>query len=126
MGSLQEEFGIAASLQDGVVEAGSAFGHEQGWWVNGTEIGHFDSDGRLDLRLTRAVISEQRANLKADADVELRRSASDWISVRLTTANLTAVLERFEEAAAAHRAPQGMAPALPPTGAALERRRRFH
>jgi hypothetical protein len=124
--AMQGAFATAASGIDGVIEAGSAFGHEQGWWVNGKEIAHFDADGSLDIRLTKAIIRQRRPSLEADPDVELRRTGSDWISVRLTTANLAAVLAVFEDAASAHRAPAGSTTALAPTGAALERRRRFH
>lgn len=111
----------------GVVESQSAFTEDDAFWVNGKEIAHFHGDADLELRLTRAVIRDGRARLKADARIELRQGASDWVKIRVTKAgDLAFVNELVEAAAAAHRAAKGVTPAPPPVGAALERRRRFH
>ena len=67
---------------EGVEESGSIFGDGDGFWVNGTQIAHILDDGEMELRLTKAQISEHRARLKADERVELRKSASDWLTVR--------------------------------------------
>jgi hypothetical protein len=56
---------------DGVIESPSAFGDAEAFWVNGKQVGHFREDDVLELRLTRAAISAQRARLKTDARVEL-------------------------------------------------------
>jgi hypothetical protein len=112
---------------DGVVESGSAFTEGDAFWVNGKQVAHFIDDGIVQLRLTRAAISEQRSRLKADPRIELRQGASDWIKIRLTSASDVALLgELAGLAAAAHRAARGTMAAPPPVGAALERRRRFH
>ena len=111
----------------GVVESDSMFKDDLAYWVNGKEIAHFESDRVIEIRLTRPVISEHRADLRADQRVDLRRSGSDWIEVLFTTSEDSHfVLELVELAAAAHRVPPGATPAPPPTGAELERRRRFH
>ncbi len=112
---------------EGVVESPSAFGPGGAFWCNGKEIAHFDSDSVVDLRLTRAVIRELRATLRDDARVELRRGTSDWLEVRMSSSDdVGFVFELAERAAAAHRAGAGETPRLPPGGADLERRRRFH
>jgi Family of unknown function (DUF5519) len=120
---------LAAALGriDGVVESDSVFKNGPGFWVNGTEIAHFEGASALDLRLTRAEIRARRAELRGDPRVALRASSSDWLTVEFgTAADEAFVLELAEIAAAAHRPPGGTASLPPPTGAALTRRRRFH
>ncbi len=112
---------------DGVVESGGIFTDGDAYWVNGKEIAHFHGDADIELRLTRAIISEQRGRLKSDPRVELRRGASDWITMHPAKAGDLALLRELAElAAAAHRAAPGTMAAPPPVGAALDRRRRFH
>jgi hypothetical protein len=111
----------------GVAESDSAFKDAPGFWVNGKEIAHFEGASAIDLRLTRAEIQARRVRLRTDPRVTLRSGASDWLTVEFgTAADEAFVLELAEIAAAAHRPPDGSAPLLPPTGAALARRRRFH
>jgi hypothetical protein len=110
----------------GVLESPGTFSEEDAYWVNAKEIAHFH-DGDLELRLTRPVISAHRERLRADDRIERRAPSSDWILVRCRSPrDIPLVRELAELAAAAHRPPPGVAPELPPTGAALERRRRFH
>lgn len=112
---------------EGVSESPSMFTDALAFWVDGKEIAHFDADDVLDLRLTRAVIREHRARLKADARVTLRRSGGDWVEVRFAGAEDVAFVgELAELAAAAHRPAPGAAAKAPPVGPALDRRRRFH
>lgn len=124
---MADSLAAAMSRIDGVVEGDSAFRDGPGFWVNGTEIAHFESPSAIDLRLTKAEIRAGRPRLRADPRVTLRSSSSDWLTVGFATAADEAlVLELAEVAAAAHRPPPGSAPVLPPAGAALARRRRFH
>jgi hypothetical protein len=116
----------ALRMIDGVVESDSAFRDDLAFWVNGTEIAHFEADHAIDIRLTRAEIRARRAELRADPRVVLRGSSSDW----LTTVCRSAQDEDFvvglvRIAAGAHRQAGGSA-LPPPSGAALARRRRFH
>lgn len=112
---------------DGVEVSPSMFGTDDAIWCNGKEIAHFDADDVVDVRLTKAVIREMRAELRSDERVTLRKRASDWIEVRMSTTNdVDAVVALVERAAAAHRAPPGVIPKRVPRGADLERRRRFH
>jgi hypothetical protein len=129
MNALERSIRAAFKRVDGVIESPSAFGTDEdvAYWVNGKEIAHWDRDGSIDVRLTRKGISGRRAELKTDARVDLRRSGSDWVQIRCTSRkDVPFVLELFEAAVEAHRAPSGQMAKLPPTGAALERRRRFH
>ena len=98
-----------------------------GWWCNGKEIAHAEEPDLIDIRVTKPVIRELREILRSDQRVIMRKSASDWIEVRYRGADdLSFVVDLVERAAAAYRAPPGQTPVRPPTGAALERRRRFH
>jgi hypothetical protein len=111
----------------GVQESGSIFGDGDGFWVNGTQVAHILDDGKMELRLTKAQISEHRARLKADERVELRKGASDWLTVRWSKpADVALISELAEIAAASHRAADGVPAKPPPHGAELARRRRFH
>ncbi len=111
-----------------VQRSASAFGAEDAYWVNGKEVLHFDAPDVVDVRLTRAEIRMRRQELRDDSRVQLRRSSSaDWIEVRFATAaDVDFVVQLAEVSAAAHRARDGSAAKSPPTGADLERRRRFH
>ena len=110
----------------GVLESPSIFSEEDAYWVNAPEIAHFH-DGDLELRLTRRLFSANRERLRADPRIQRRTPSSDWIAIHCASPrDLVIVRELAEMAAAAHRPPAGVAPELPPTGAALKRRRRFH
>jgi hypothetical protein len=112
---------------DGVVEGESAFREGPAYWANGTEIVHLDGPDRLDIRLTRTGIRQRRDQLRADPRVQLRSSASDWLTVQYhTAADEQFILDLVHAAAAAHQPPAGTTPAPPPTGTDLARRRRFH
>jgi hypothetical protein len=114
---------IAASL-DGVEVGDGAFGPGVALWVGRREIAHFDGPNVLDLRLTREVIRVERESLKRDPRVTLRRSASDWLELDVTDRDVDAATALIARAVEANRA--SAPPGLPPTGADLERRRRFH
>jgi hypothetical protein len=113
---------------EGFEEGSSIFSDddaERAWFVDGTQVANLVRGDTLGLRLTRRNISALRARLKADPHIELRRS--DWIRIRLDAdVNLDWILELAETAAAAHRPPPGVPPRMPPRGADLARRRRFH
>ena len=112
---------------DGVSVSDSMFGDGDAYWVNGKEIAHFEPDGAIEVRLTKAVIRERRPELTADPRVELRPSGADWITIRVgNTPDEAFVVGLVATAAEAHRPPPGVPAKPPPTGADLERRRRFH
>jgi hypothetical protein len=97
------------------------------WWVNAKEIAHFHAGGEIEIRLTKAVIREQRAELRTDERVTLRPGTSDWLTVKVETKrDVDFVVGLVEQAAAANRPPPGEMAKPPPTGAALARRKRFH
>ena len=93
-------------------------------WVGKREVAHFDDDHTLDVRLTRKQISARRSELKSHPKVALRANTSDWLEVEVASPDDAGFAEGLvRDAIAANRdAPQG----LPPSGAELERRRRFH
>jgi hypothetical protein len=112
---------------EGVVESAGVFTDGDAFWVNATEIAHFHDDDVIELRITKRAFSEHRERLKADPRIRRHSSSSDWIDVRFEKpADVAFVAELAELAAAAHRPGSGSPLKPPPTGAALERRRRFH
>ncbi|MEA3076498.1 MAG: hypothetical protein QOF60_1406 [Actinomycetota bacterium] len=115
--------GIAASI--GGVEVGEgAFAPGIALWVGRREIAHFDGPNVLDVRMTRALIRTNRDELNRDGRVRLRRSTSDWLGFDVSDGDTAAVTMLITQAVAANlpTAPDGP----PPSGADLERRRRFH
>ena len=81
------------------------FGGDAAWWINGKEIAHPHGDGVIEVRLTKAVISDLRALLKADDRVELRRSGADWVTARYASAGDVAFVAALVEAAVKNSAP---------------------
>ena len=109
-----------AQIGDGVFTEGQAI------WCGTREVAHFhDGTRELEVRLTKAGVREHRAELKADPRVTLRKSASDWVAFEVAKrADEKDALELVRLAVQfnAPTAPAG----LPPSGADLARRRRFH
>lgn len=113
---------------DGVVESPSMFSDRPALWVNGKEIVHKDADDVYDVRLTRKVIRQMRARLRADSRVHLRPSSSaDWVEVAVAGSDDEELLvELIAAAADAHRPPAGATLLPAPAGDELARRRRLH
>ncbi len=108
-----------AELGDGAFAPGPAL------WVGKREVAHFDDERTLDVRLTKSAIRERREELRADPRVVLRASPSDWLEVVVGNeedAEWAYLLVADAVAANLPTAPPGM----PPSGAELKRRRRFH
>jgi hypothetical protein len=112
---------------EGVIVSDSMFGHGAAYWVNGTEIAHFESDEVIEVRLTRLEIRERRPAFKADDRVDLRPSGADWITVRFSSPDdVSFVVDLVTIAAHAHQPPSGKTARPPPTGEAFRHRQRFH
>jgi hypothetical protein len=110
---------------DGAQLGAGAFAAGAALWVGRREIAHIDADGALDLRLTKAVIRRHRVEFDSDERTTLRAPGSDWLEIRVDrTADVDFALSLVEEAVRANLATATLGP--PPSGAALERRRRFH
>jgi hypothetical protein len=126
-GPLPNELPTGLADISGVSIGQSAFVSGPAVWAGGKEICHRDASGGFDVRLTRALIKKLKPTLVGDARVTLRRSsASDWLEVTCSGADDDVLLrDLVERAAAAHPNPAGLS-APPPSGGALERRRRFH
>jgi hypothetical protein len=117
-------FDRCAGLDHAVIGEG-AFGPGPAVWVGKREIAHFDDEFTLDVRLTKPVIRARRSELAADGRARLRSSSSDWLEVGIASeadVDFALLLVRDAVAANLSTAPPG----VPPTGAELERRRRFH
>ncbi|HEV2780585.1 MAG TPA: luciferase family protein [Actinophytocola sp.] len=99
---------------EGVLESGSRYKPDLAYWVDGTEIAHFESEDLLDVRLTRRLIRAHRDELRSDPAVTLRPGSSDWITVDVTGPDGLARARRLVGlAAGAHRAPPGTIPRPP-------------
>lgn len=123
--SRQERFIDRCDQLSGVAIGEGAFGPGPAVWVGTREIAHLDDDGSVDIRLTRGVIRSRRGALLADERISLRPSSSDWLRFHLREdGDLGDALALVQDAVEANlpTAPPG----LPPSGAELERRRRFH
>ena len=110
---------------DGAALGEGAFAPGPALWIGKREVAHFDEERRLEVRLTRTEIRRRRAELQLDDRVSLRHGTSDWLEVAIESDDdarwaTALVLDAVE--ANRPTAPVG----LPPTGAELERRRRFH
>jgi hypothetical protein len=99
-----EDFMTRGARLRGVTVRKSHFrAHGDALWLGKTEIGHWHND-QADIRLTRAVVRELGDELREDARIDLRRSGSDWILVRLRrTADVDRALELLRHAARATR-----------------------
>jgi hypothetical protein len=119
-GFMERCAGIAgAALGEGAFASGAAI------WVGKREVAHFDGPDELDVRLTKSVIHERRPELSSDERVELRPRTSDWIRVRVRSqSEFDHAFALLQDAVAANLSTA--TPGVPPSGAELARRRRFH
>jgi len=109
-----------------LLPGGAVFGGREGFWIDGTLVAELADGERIKLRLTKPLIRELRAQLDADPRVQ-RRKTSDWITVRFArAADAVWIGELMARAAELYRPAEGVVPRPPPTGAELERRRRWH
>ncbi|HEY2947094.1 MAG TPA: luciferase family protein [Micromonosporaceae bacterium] len=112
---------------DGVVESPSMFKDDDGYWVNGKEIAHFEEPGSLGVRLTRPEIRAAKALFTGDGPARRRAPSSDWVVIDVgTPEGIDLALSLARKAAAVHAPPDGAAAAPPPTGSRLASLRRFH
>jgi hypothetical protein len=110
---------------DGAVIAEGAFSPGPALWVGKREIAHFDGVQTLDVRLTRSNIASRRSELRANDRIVLRPGSSDWLEVKIESpGDVEFAISLVKEAVAANL--ETAVPGLPPTGADLQRRRRFH
>jgi hypothetical protein len=100
--SLFDDFMERGARLRGVTVRQSKFrGHETALWLGSREIAHCHN-GQADIRLTREVVRELGVELRSDARIDLRRSGSDWILVRLRRqADVDRALELLRRAARA-------------------------
>ena len=111
----------------GTEEGENSWGDGLALWVNAKQVANFTAEDVVELRLTKAMKRTLKARLIADERVHFRGASSHWLSVRFEkAADVDFVAELAGLAAVAHLPADGTAPKPPPTGAAMERRKRFH
>jgi hypothetical protein len=127
MAGIQDLIGSLGRL-DGADIGESMFTGGQALWVNGKEVAHFEEGGVVDIRLTSPLIRQRRSELRENPAVTLRKSSgADWLEVAVSSKpDEDLVRELVLLAISAHAAPAGTQPKSPPTGAKLEKMRRFH
>lgn len=127
MASLEQRLRKAILEVDGVMAGDSVFDvGREAFFVDARQMASI-LDGAVHVRLTWPVVRGRRENLRGDPRVDIPRSGTDWISVSFRTAkDLPFIVELVELAAAQYRPPPGTPLRPPPTGADLERRRRWH
>ena len=92
-----------ARLRGVTVRQSKFRGHGAALWLGKVEVGHCHKD-QADIRLTRQVVRELGDELRGDARIDLRRSGSDWILVRLRrSADVDRALELLRRAVRATR-----------------------
>lgn len=74
---------------DGAVVSKGAFSPGPASWVGRREVAYFDGDDTLDVRLTKRLISERRAELQSDVRVALRPGSSDRIDIIRSDSDLS-------------------------------------
>ena len=115
---------------EGFLEGRSVFDDTEAlraFYVNGTQVVNLRGPGEIELRLTKPVIRAERARLRADPRVELRRNPSDWVTVRISErGDASLLVELGQMVVEAHLPPPGTTRRPPPDDAELARRRRFH
>ena len=82
MTALDDFMARGARLRGMTVRRSKFRGHTVALWLGSREIAHCHN-GQADIRLTREVVRELGVELRSDARIDLRRSGSDWILVRL-------------------------------------------
>jgi luciferase-like monooxygenase len=102
--SVFDDFMTRGARMRGVSVRQSKFrGHGAALWLGQVEVGHCHKD-QADIRLTRQVVRELGDELRGDARIDLRRSGSDWILVRLRrTQDVDRALELLRRALRATR-----------------------
>jgi hypothetical protein len=102
--SVFDDFMTRGARLRGITVRKSKFrGHDEALWLGKVEIAHCHKD-QADIRLTRQVVRDLGDELRGDARIDLRRSGSDWILVRLRrSADVDRALELVRRAIRATR-----------------------
>lgn len=102
--SLFDDFMARGARLRGVTVRQSKFrGHTTALWLGKVEVGHCHKE-HADIRLTKEVVRALGDELRGDARIDLRRSGSDWILVRIRrTADVDRALELLRRAVRANR-----------------------
>jgi luciferase-like monooxygenase len=79
--SVREDLERRLTRIPGVTRQPSRRGSGYSYFAGDQEIAHFHGDHRLDVRLTREVIGQRKANAGFDARVRTRGPTADWVAV---------------------------------------------
>lgn len=100
---------------------------ERGFFVDGRLVAEFAGPNTIGVRLTWPLIRDRKKTFVDDPRIDPIRSGTDWVTVQFRRANdLALVATLVELAAQQYLPPPGQPLRPPPTGADLDRRRRFH
>jgi hypothetical protein len=101
--SVREELEQRLSEIPGVTRHPSRFGDADSYFSGDREIAHFHGDQRLDVRLTKEVIRERKAEHAFDARVRTRGPSAEWVAVQIGTAqDIPLAVSLVEEAVRAN------------------------
>jgi hypothetical protein len=108
-------------------EGGVFHPDQPGFFVDGRLVVEFVDNNSLGVRLTRPRIRLRRAELASDPRVEPLRAASDWVAIHVRRAtDLPWIIGLVTDAVHAYLPDDGRPLRPPPSGATLDRLRRFH
>ncbi|HUP84305.1 MAG TPA: luciferase family protein [Acidimicrobiales bacterium] len=122
---LRSALGAIPHLEEG--EGGVFHPDQPGFFVDGRLVVEFVDNNSVGVRLTRPRIRIRKAELASDTRVEPVRSGTDWVAIHFRrVSDLPWIVDLAEDAVGAYVPGDGRPLRPPPTGAALDRLRRFH
>jgi hypothetical protein len=87
----------------GVTQRPSRYGDSSSHYVGDREIAHFHGDDRMDVRLTKELIRERKAEGALDPRVRTRGPSAEWATVPvIETRDLALAVDLVEEAVRAN------------------------
>ncbi|MGB6499958.1 MAG: luciferase family protein [Thermoplasmata archaeon] len=82
--SVRKELEQKLAVISGLDRRSSRWGREHAYFVGDREIAHFHGEERMDVRLTKELIRERKAEHAFDHRVRTRGPSAEWAAVRIT------------------------------------------